>query len=110
LDLKKLLTAKSVGELIYGEQFTKEQDAKKVAEAEKKLCCPKYSSDNIEPMPIATGKTKGFGLGKAAVGGLALGPIGLAAGVIGMGKGKTKTEIMWICKSCGKQFNKPEKA
>jgi tellurium resistance protein TerD len=69
-----------------------------------------YNSDNIEPVPVTTGKTKGFGLGKAAVGGLALGPVGLAAGVIGMGKGKTKTDIMWICKSCGKQFNRPEKS
>jgi tellurium resistance protein TerD len=110
MDLKKILKAKSVGELIYGEKFTQEQEAKKAAEAEKKLRCPKCNSDNIEPVPVTTGKTKGFGIGKAAVGGLALGPVGLAAGVIGMGKGKTKTNIMWICKSCGKQFNKPGKS
>ena len=77
---------------------------------ERKLRCPKCNSENIEPMAITSGKTKGFGLGKAAVGGIALGPIGLAAGVIGMGKGKTKTDIEWICKSCGKQFEKPKKA
>jgi ribosomal protein L37AE/L43A len=109
MDLKKLLTAKSVGELIYGEQFTHEQEAKKAAEAEKKLRCPKCGSENIEPMPVTKGKTKGFGLGKASVGGLALGPVGLAAGVIGMGKGKTKTDIVWICKSCANKFAKPKK-
>lgn len=75
---------------------------------EHKLRCPKCASENIEPIPITKGKTKGFGLGKAAVGGLVLGPLGLAAGVIGMGKGKTTTDIMWICKSCGKQFDKPK--
>ncbi|MDR1353367.1 MAG: hypothetical protein LBK05_08810 [Treponema sp.] len=76
---------------------------------EKKLRCPKCGSENIEPMPVTKGKTKGFGLGKAAVGGLALGPIGLAAGVIGMGKGKTQTDIVWICKACANQFAKPKK-
>jgi tellurium resistance protein TerD len=109
MDLKKFLTSKTLGEAFLGEEYTKQQEAKKAAEAEKKLRCPKCKSDNIEPMPVTTGKTKGFGLGKAAVGGLALGPVGLAAGVIGMGKGKTKTDIMWVCKSCGKQFSKPEK-
>jgi len=44
----------------------------------------------------------------AAVGGLVLDPIGLAAGVIGMGKGKTNTDIIWVCKSCGHQTNKPK--
>jgi len=75
---------------------------------EKTLRCPKCGSENIEPLAITSGKTKGFGLGKAAVGGLALGPLGLAAGVIGMGKGKTKTDIEWVCKSCAKQFKKPK--
>jgi tellurium resistance protein TerD len=110
MDLKKFLTSKTLGEALLGEKYTQEQEAKKAAEAEKKLRCPKCNSDNIEPMPVTKGKTKGFGLGKAAVGGLALGPVGLAAGVIGMGKGKTKTDIMWICKSCGKQFDKPKKS
>jgi hypothetical protein len=90
MDLKKILTAKTMGELIYGDKFVQEQEAKKAAEAEKKLRCPKCSSENIEPIPVTTGKTKGFGLGKAAIGGLALGPVGLAAGVLGMGKGKQK--------------------
>jgi len=78
--------------------------------SEKKLRCPKCGSENIEPVTITSGKTKGFGLGKAIVGGVALAnPVGLAAGVIGMGKGKTKTEVEWICKSCAKQFKNPKK-
>lgn len=67
--------------------------------------CPKCGSHNVLPISQVKGKTKGFGLGKAAVGGLALGPAGLAAGVIGMGKGKTTSEIVWVCKNCGNQFS-----
>lgn len=96
MDLKKILKAKTMGELIYGDKFTEDLEAKKAEDAAKKLHCPKCGSENIEPMPAV--KTKGFGLGKAAAGGIALGPIGFAAGVIGMGK--TTTEVTWICKSC----------
>jgi len=77
---------------------------------ETKARCPKCNSDNIQPLATTKGKTQGFGLGKAAIGGLALGPLGLAAGVIGMGKGKTTSEIVWVCSSCGNQFKKPKKA
>jgi cytochrome c-type biogenesis protein CcmH/NrfF len=51
MDLKKILKAKTIGELIYGDKFTEEQEAKKAEEAAKKLHCPKCGSENIEPMP-----------------------------------------------------------
>ena len=41
---------------------------------------------------------KGFGLGKAAAGGLLLGPIGLLGGVIGSGK------IIVTCLKCGHKW------
>jgi uncharacterized C2H2 Zn-finger protein len=75
------------------------------SEGESGLSCPKCGSNDVLPVSQTKGKTKGFGLGKAAVGGIAFGPIGLAAGAIGMGKGKTKSEIVWVCKNCGNQFN-----
>lgn len=38
---------------------------------------------------------KGFSVGKAAVGGVLLGPIGLAAGVLG------KKKVLYKCRKCG---------
>ena len=54
--------------------------------------CPKCGSTQI------TAKTKGFGLGKAAVGGLLLGPVGLLGGLIGSKK------IKVICLNCGNEW------
>lgn len=54
--------------------------------------CPKCGSTHL------TANKKGFGIGKAAVGGLALGPWGLLAG--GIGKNKVKV----TCLKCGYQF------
>lgn len=54
--------------------------------------CPKCKSTQI------TSKTKGFGLGKAAVGGILLGPIGLAGGLLGSKK------IKVVCLKCGKEW------
>lgn len=42
------------------------------------LKCPKCKSTNL------TANTKGFGLGKAAVGGILLGPVGLLGGLYGI--------------------------
>lgn len=51
--------------------------------------CPKCGSKQI------SAKDKGFGLGKAAVGAVVLGPVGLLGGLVG----SKKTLI--VCLSCG---------
>ncbi|MDB2091380.1 hypothetical protein [Clostridium paraputrificum] len=62
-----------------------------------KICCPKCGSTQL------TANKKGFSLGKALVGGIALVPIaGVATGMLG------KNKIIITCLSCGKQF-KPGK-
>jgi len=58
------------------------------------LKCPKCGSTNL------TANTKGFGLGKAAVGGVLLGPVGLLGGLVGSKK------AVFICLKCGNQFQK----
>ncbi len=56
------------------------------------LQCPRCQSSQV------TAGKKGFGLGKAAVGGLLLGPVGLLAGFIG-----TKN-MEFACRSCGERW------
>lgn len=51
--------------------------------------CPRCGSDSI------TANKKGFGLGKAAVGGLLIGPVGLLGGLFGSKK------IKVFCLKCG---------
>ncbi|KKQ06076.1 MAG: hypothetical protein US15_C0020G0010 [Candidatus Moranbacteria bacterium GW2011_GWF1_36_4] len=58
------------------------------------LKCPKCNSTNL------TANNKGFGLGKAAVGGVLLGPVGLLGGLVGSKK------AVFICLKCGNQFEK----
>ena len=53
------------------------------------VCCPKCKSTQI------VANKKGFGLGKAAAGGLLLGTVGLLGGIIGSGK------IVVTCLRCG---------
>lgn len=57
------------------------------------ITCPRCHSTNVR-----TGK-KGFGLGKAAVGGLILGPIGLLGGFIG------QNQLKFTCNSCGSTWS-----
>lgn len=54
--------------------------------------CPKCNSTQI------TAGNKGFGLGKAAVGGILLGPVGLLGGLIGSKK------ITITCLKCGHEW------
>ncbi len=56
------------------------------------IACPRCHSTNVR-----TGE-KGFGIGKAAIGGLILGPIGLLGGFIG------KNQLKFTCQSCGKSW------
>ena len=57
--------------------------------------CPKCNSMNI-----SSGQ-KGFGLGKAAIGGILLGPVGLLGGMFG------RKTIELVCQSCGHKW-KPD--
>ena len=57
------------------------------------IMCPRCHSTNVR-----TGK-KGFGLGKAAIGGLILGPVGLLGGFIG------KNQLKLTCNSCGSTWS-----
>ena len=56
------------------------------------LKCPKCSSTQLHA------GSKGFGLGKAAAGGLLLGPVGLLGGMIGSKK------VIITCLNCGKKW------
>jgi len=58
------------------------------------LSCPKCGSTQL------TTKDKGFSIGKAAVGALWLGPVGLAGGLLGSKK------QMVLCMNCGRESGK----
>ncbi|MEH7094217.1 TerD family protein [Neobacillus vireti] len=57
------------------------------------IMCPRCHSTSV-----TTGK-KGFGLGKAAIGGLILGPVGLLGGFIG------KNQLKFTCNHCGNAWS-----
>lgn len=59
---------------------------------EELIKCPKCGSTQL------SAGNSGFGLGKAAAGGLLLGPIGLLGGFIGSNK------VIVTCLNCGKQW------
>ncbi|WP_312470104.1 TerD family protein [Neobacillus sp.] len=57
------------------------------------IICPRCHSSNVR-----TGK-KGFGLGKAAIGGLILGPVGLLGGFVG------QNQLKLTCNNCGSTWS-----
>ena len=59
--------------------------------------CPKCAFGYLEKMGERTG---GFSAGKAALGVVIAGPIGLAAGALG------KKKTTYVCKSCGYTIEK----
>ena len=61
-----------------------------------KNLCPYCKSEDIQVF----GVKKGFSAGKALVGGLLVGPVGLLAGAAGSNKQETKC----ICNHCGNTF------
>jgi len=63
---------------------------------EKKMLCPKCYSDQL------TSDKKGFSAGKAIVGGLLVGPLGLAGGLLGSKK------LVIYCVACGHKFKPGE--
>lgn len=73
------------------EQGKQKQKAKE-AQYNSEIRCPKCGSNQF-----AAGN-KGFGLGKAAVGGLILGPVGLLGGFVGSG------QVMLSCLKCGNRW------
>ncbi len=57
------------------------------------MACPRCNSSQV------TAGKKGFGIGKAAIGGILLGPVGLLAGFIG------SKNMEFVCLSCKERWN-----
>ena len=65
------------------------EDVKRFHSTSNQVCCPSCNSTEI------SAGNKGFGLGKAAAGGLLLGPVGLLGGLVG------SKETVITCLRCG---------
>ena len=59
--------------------------------------CPKCGHMSVAPVGERTG---GVSLGKAAIGGILLGPVGLLGGALG------KKKVTYQCKKCGYTIEK----
>ncbi|MCT4508819.1 MAG: TerD family protein [Tepidibacter sp.] len=57
------------------------------------IICPRCNSNNV------TNEKKGFGIGKSAIGGVLLGPLGMLGGFIG------KDDLVFNCNSCGTKWS-----
>jgi len=64
--------------------------------------CPRCGSGNIQY--VSETETRGFGFGKGCCGYILFGPFGWLCGLLGMGKGTSYT--YWICKNCGRRFQR----
>lgn len=85
--------AKNIEKNNANEEKKKEMDEqKKKMDGQGIAYCPKCLSTSVQPLK------KGFGVGKAIVGGALLGPIGLLGGAIG------KNKIELHCVKCGHKF------
>lgn len=73
-------------------KVTAAQNRRKEMDEQGIAYCPRCSSISVQPLK------KGFGLGKAVIGGVLLGPVGLLAGNIG------KNKVEMYCMKCGNKF------
>ncbi len=81
------------------ERIAREEAARETYQEKKK----KYDEEGVPFCPrctstYVTANKKGFGLGKAAAGGVLLGPVGLLGGMIG------KNKMTLYCMKCGHKF------
>ena len=68
------------------------------------MTCPKCGSTNVQMVSEISSVIQGFGCCKGSLGALLFGPIGFLCGLLGMGKGKTTTSMLWVCGNCGHKF------
>jgi ribosomal protein S27E len=106
-DLSHQMAEKTDQELIAMFASPSDWTAEALAAARAELRSRNFDTTHIEDTPIRcpkcgstqlTANKKGFGLGKAAAGGILLGPVGLLGGLIGAG------QITITCLKCGHTF------
>lgn len=68
------------------------------------MVCPKCGSEKVTAVSEVSSTSKGFGCCKGGLGAILFGPIGWLCGLCGMGKGKTTSEVLWVCSDCGNKF------
>jgi len=73
-------------------EYAAKHGRRQVENMSNEVKCPSCGSTQI------SAGNKGFGLGKAAAGGILLGPVGLLGGLVGSKK------VMVTCLNCGKQW------
>jgi tellurium resistance protein TerD len=96
LDPKNSMKCKACDSTWASQDLPKQEEKKtldKIEVKDEEIKCPSCKSTQI------TATKKGFGLGKAAIGGILLGPLGLLGGAIGSNKVKV------TCIKCGYTWN-----
>lgn len=79
-------------EAVEAELIEQRMVTNKQAQEADDVCCPRCGSTQL------SANKKGFGIGKAATGGLLLGPVGLLGGFLGSNK------VIITCLKCGHQW------